>query len=302
MLIDLVLPYVDGSKEKWRKLYVRTCQKHNRSKIEPHRFREIVPLKYLLRAINKNCPFIRTVFLVVQDRDQVPDYIKESEYLKVIEHKDIIPETKLPTYNSGTIESYIYNIPELSEQFLYINDDMYPCKTMSESDFFDEKGNPRIHVVLKNQLPNVYRQMLKNSELLVTNLLNIKGKISNVVYYRDGHSWSAMKKSIWKTLHKEMGNIILSRCTTFRDPKNVVQQMCTYYSYFSGEYSEREISTEYFTLNCPITEIREKYKENHIICLNDTKSIKDFENSKEELLKFFEELYPEKSEKYERLD
>ena len=302
MLIDLVLPYVDGSKEKWRKLYVKTCQKHNRSKIEPHRFREIVPLKYLLRAINKNCPFIRTVFLIVQDRDQVPDYIKESEHLKIVEHKDIIPERLLPTYNSNTIEMYMYKIPELAEHFIHINDDMYPCKPMQESDFFDENGNPKIRVVLKNQPPNFYRETIKNSELLVTGILGIKGKISNVCYYRDGHSWNPMKKSIWETLHKERGNIIQSKSTTFRETKNLTQQMCTYYSYFSKEYSEREISTEYFTLNCPISEIREKAKENHIVCLNDTRAVENFESKQKELLEFFEELYPEKSEKYERLD
>ena len=111
-----------------------------------------------------------------------------------------------------------------------------------------------------------------------------------------------MKKSIWETLHKERGNIIQSKSTTFRETKNLTQQMCTYYSYFSKEYSEREISTEYFTLNCPISEIREKAKENHIVCLNDTRAVENFESKQKELLEFFEELYPEKSEKYERLD
>ena len=35
---------------------------------------------------------------------------------------------------------YMCNIPDLSEHFIHINDDMYPCKPMKESDFFDENG------------------------------------------------------------------------------------------------------------------------------------------------------------------
>lgn len=75
----------------------------------------------------------------------------------------------------------MYNIPELSEHFIHINDDMYPCKEMMPSDFFDDSGNPKIKIIRKHQSPNQYRETLKNSELLVKDVLGIKDKIiSNV--------------------------------------------------------------------------------------------------------------------------
>ncbi len=138
MDIDLVLPYVDMSKDTWKQLYDETNLKLHRKLSEDNRYRQLLDLKYLLRCIDKHCPFIRTLFLVVQTRDQVPDYVKESDKLKIIEHKDIIPEDLLPTYNSGTIECYVYRIPNLSENFIYINDDMYPLSELHASDFFSE--------------------------------------------------------------------------------------------------------------------------------------------------------------------
>ncbi len=44
--------------------------------------------------------------------------------LIIITHKDIIPEIYLPTFNSLCIELYLYNIPNLSNNFIYFNDDM----------------------------------------------------------------------------------------------------------------------------------------------------------------------------------
>ena len=300
MDIDLILLYVDCSREKWQSLYRKTCWEHNRNIIETHRYRENIPLKYLLRAINENCPFIRTLFLIVQDRDQVPEYVKESEHLKIIEHKDIIPEKLLPTYNSNTIEMYMYNIPELSEHFIHINDDMYPCKEMMPSDFFDDSGNPKIKIIRKHQSPNQYRETLKNSELLVKDVLGIKDKIiSNIWYYRDCHSWNPMLKSIWQELHNKKGNVIRSKSTKFRQHKNLTQQMCTYYSYFSNRYSERDIKTEYFSFSYPISDILTGLDNNHIVCINDTMTHASYDRYVKILLEWFKNKYPKKSIKYE---
>ena len=142
----------------------------------------------MLRCIDKFCPFVRTLFLVVQTRDQVPDYVKESSRLKIIEHKDIIPEELLPTFNSSTIELHIHKIPDLSEHFIYINDDMYPLNYLTMSDFFTEDGKPKINVALRTQTINVYRLFLKNSENFVKRVLNISDNTQDNQFYRDGHS------------------------------------------------------------------------------------------------------------------
>src|SRR5690606_8391581 len=53
----------------------------------------------------------------------------------------------LPTFNSGMIELYIPNIPNLGEHFLFSNDDMFFGNYVKPSDFYDKSGNPIIRVV-----------------------------------------------------------------------------------------------------------------------------------------------------------
>lgn len=295
MEIDLILPYVNPTREKWQELYMDTCLKQGRMISEDERYRELFPLKYLLRAIDKNASFIRTLYLVVQERDQVPEYVKESENLKIIEHKDIIPEELLPTYNSGTIEMYVYKIPNLSEHFIYINDDMYPIKKLWATDFFD--GNkPRINIIAKRDAPTVYRHMLKSSENLI-NLYLCRSCSKPDVFLRDGHSWTPMIKSHWEILHKNAGDIIKKRCSTFREAKNIVQQVVTYYEYFTSNLSPRLINLGYCELSKDIEIIKSKFNCD-ILCVNDVRTAK--EDNIPLIKSFLKDLFPEKSKKYEK--
>lgn len=53
-------------------------------------------------------------------------------------HKDIIPKEFLPTFNSVTIEFFLYNIPGLTEQFIYMNDDMYLLNSVPQTLIFNK--------------------------------------------------------------------------------------------------------------------------------------------------------------------
>ena len=54
-------------------------------------------------------------------------------------HERIIPNELLPTFNSTTIEMYLHRIPDLAEQFIYSNDDMFPIRPLQISDFFKDR-------------------------------------------------------------------------------------------------------------------------------------------------------------------
>jgi hypothetical protein len=83
-------------------------------------------------------PFVRTVHLVVSNVEQVPEWLDQSK-IHVVLHKEIIPESLLPTFNSTTIEMFLYRIPGLAEHFIYSNDDMFPINSMSAEDFFKDE-------------------------------------------------------------------------------------------------------------------------------------------------------------------
>jgi hypothetical protein len=105
------------------------------------RFKENQELKYSLRSLVKNFPYFRNIYIVVKD-GQVPTYLQFNNNLNLINHSTIIENHYLPTFNSMAIEACIHKIPNLSEYYLYFNDDLMILKNLTIEYFIDEKGLP----------------------------------------------------------------------------------------------------------------------------------------------------------------
>ena len=99
--MDIVITYVNGLDPEWQKDY----EKHTNTPILEKRFRDWGTLKYLMRGIEKNMPFIRKVHLVVARESQVPEWVNRNE-VNIVLHKDIIHAEHLPTFCSNTIFCY----------------------------------------------------------------------------------------------------------------------------------------------------------------------------------------------------
>ena len=134
--VDLVVTYVDNTDNIWR----NSISKYSHQSDSVNRYRSYGLLKYWLRGVALNMPFIRTVHLVVSNIEQVPQYVDQNK-VHVVLHKDIIPENLLPTFNSTTIEMFLHKIPGLAEHFIYSNDDLYAINSMTADDFFND-GKP----------------------------------------------------------------------------------------------------------------------------------------------------------------
>ena len=242
--VDLIIPYVTNNDSLWRSQYLRYMPyQYDKEKSGVSRFRDFDTFELLLRLIDKYTPWFRNIYVVVQMPSQVPDCVSKYENVKIIYHNEIIPEEYLPTYNSGTIELFVWKIPGLSEHYIYANDDIYPIAELTKDDFFDEEGNPKMKIYCKEFKMNEYRMMLKKVE----KLCNPSYREDNWIY-RDGHSWNAMRKSTWEMLFEKFHNEIYGSLSRFREPKNLTQQLYTYWVYFNEKYSEREFETKYFQL------------------------------------------------------
>lgn len=100
-------------------------------------------LKYSLRSL-LNFPHYRNIYIVVKD-GQYPKFLKENKRLKIINHSQIIPEKYLPTFNACTIEAYLHYIPNLSDNYIFFNDDLMILKPLSKNFFLSPKtGKPLI--------------------------------------------------------------------------------------------------------------------------------------------------------------
>jgi glycosyltransferase involved in cell wall biosynthesis len=304
--IDFVFPYVDNSDPNWIQQYMNCCTRRRmRFNTEDVRYRDYGTLKYLLRGIDKCLPWIRNIYIIVEQESQVPNWLNRDN-VKIVYHKDIIPEDFLPTYNSGTIEMYLKNIPELSEYFIYGNDDMFPISLMDKSNFFDEDGLPILSMqkyqMEDNWRPNTYQSMLLNSNFIAYNDLNLIREDNTIIKWN--HTITPMRKSTWEGLFNRHREEIEKSCSTFRSPKNITQELVNSWHYLSGQYNkDYTLKVNYISIQDIKNEdiLYESIKDYQVICINDgniNKEILPFEKIKSIILNTFEKLFPEKS-KYE---
>ena len=149
MDIDLVILWVDGNDSEHIKILNKYKNMQN-TEITPEatitaRFRNNDELKYLLRSVEKNAKFIRYIHLVTNG--QIPKWLNTNNpKIKLVTHSQIMPQSALPTFSSPAIEACIVNIPDLSDHFLYSNDDFFIARPVSESFFFNKRGYPVVRL------------------------------------------------------------------------------------------------------------------------------------------------------------
>ena len=98
------------------------------------RFRDNDELRHSLRALQTFFPAHGHVYIITDG--QTPEWLRATAGLTVVDHRDLIPEAHLPTFDSGNIESYIHRIPNLSERYFYLNDDVFFGAPVRVSDWF----------------------------------------------------------------------------------------------------------------------------------------------------------------------
>lgn len=129
--VDIVYLWVDGQDPAWRArhraAYAQWAIQHP-GQLALHgnvagRYRDNGELRYNLRALERFFPGHGHVYLVT-DR-QVPAWLRACEGLSVIDHRQLMPASALPVFDSAHIESYLHQLPGLAERFLYLNDDVF---------------------------------------------------------------------------------------------------------------------------------------------------------------------------------
>ena len=122
--IDFVILWVDGNDPKWkrRRAFFSPEEKDNGS--TENRFRDWGLLRYWFRGAECFAPWVNRIFFVTDG--QIPPWLnREHPRLRIVSHEEYIPPQYLPTFNSNVIELWLHRIPELAEQFVLFNDDMY---------------------------------------------------------------------------------------------------------------------------------------------------------------------------------
>lgn len=207
MKIDIVYTWVNGSDPEWNKKRIEKAKLVGNILPESNhsaRFKDNHELKFSLRSIHQFAPWINNIFIVTDN--QIPDWLNISHpKIKIIDHKDIFNDkTCLPTFSARGIESQIHHIEELSEHFIYFNDDMFLGNNTSPQHFFTKNGSPRIFVSEIIPIPNKKsfdiskRSASKRNDhqhAIVNTRKAIKSKYNQSVYYNIRHGAKALLKS-----------------------------------------------------------------------------------------------------------
>lgn len=143
--IDAVIAWVDGKdpahQTKFNN-YLKTLDEKPRY-ANSNRFCETGEFEFCISSILKFTPWIRKIFVVTDN--QTPTFMpliqnsKYSDKVVIIDHKTIFNgyHKYLPTFNSLSIETVLWRIPDLSEQFIYFNDDFVLLKPVTPETFFN---------------------------------------------------------------------------------------------------------------------------------------------------------------------
>ena len=119
-------------------------------------------LKYSLRSIEYFAPWVNKIYILMNTFKQ-PSWIKPTDKIIIVEHKDTFPSKEyLPNTNSNAIETTLCNIPNLSEHYIYFNDDFFLGKPIKYTHFFTPDGKAKI----KNNALKTQRTLKNNSNKL----------------------------------------------------------------------------------------------------------------------------------------
>ena len=144
--VDAVITWVNGNDKKWQeKINTFSEVKINfSSKQHLKRYNSIGEIDIAIMSIIKFASFVKTIYLVTDN--QKPESFNKLKTLaknkginlELIDHKIIFREFDqyLPTFNSCSIGSMLFRIPNLSEHFIIFNDDTFIMRKTSKDDFF----------------------------------------------------------------------------------------------------------------------------------------------------------------------
>ena len=295
--IDIIIPWLNPN-DDWYKEYKKYSPHEH-----PGRIRDMNIFKYLLRSISENCKWVNRVFIVLYDESQKPSWLKETPRLKVIYHKQFIPAKFLPNFNSVLTDMHFSFIEELSDNFIFMNDDMFFMKKVPETMYFD--NNLPVHHESLHK--GMYKPYNKAQWRKIEN--NIYKFVSSVVgcdvLYTTYHLPIPFNKTIQKFMWYKYGNTFnkMFANSKTRSDNNVCNWIFYGIEEAFNKYVNRPIYKTYPSICFDLTDgmtdakIRSLIAGKYIVCFNDGDFLnKDFEKVKHIVQHILEERFPKKCE------
>ena len=302
--VDIVYTWVNDKDPIWlkkRQKYINhelACEgSNNKARFEDHN-----ELYYSILSVKKYLPWVRNIYIVTDD--QIPVWLGNDKQIHIVNHKEIIDEKYLPTFNSHVIEANIHKINGLSEHFIYFNDDVMVARPLEKGHFFRKNGLTSIFVSLKSLkimqekgIVTATLQASKNSNQILNK------KFGHIIDSPLVHTYVPLKKSsfikYWNE-NKELIEPFLNNKYRGKNDLNMATFLIPWSMYLNGESVVTSEICYYFNIRSPHA-IRQYEKllhakmyktAPHSFCVNDFKTENsNVENFEEKLTKFLKKYY-----------
>lgn len=328
MDIDFVIMWVDGSDPEWlaeKRKYDTSVDQDDKEE----RYRDWDILKYWFRGVQNFAPWVRTIHFVTHGH--LPMWLDPTNpKLHIVNHKDFIPEDKLPLFNSSSIECYLNRIEGLSEQFVLFNDDMFLINHMKPEHFFRNGKTVDMlafQPVVANPSNPVMSSIYMNNSLVLCRHFNKRecvkkrpGDFFHLGYpflyffynllelgfplftgFYTPHGPSPMLKSVMDEIWEvEYEALDASTSNRFRSKNDLTQYLFREWTKLSGKFVPKNVHRylKYFEVSDENQKLYDciRKKKSLFLCINDTGLVSNLDKTILELQQAFEHILPEKSD------
>lgn len=280
--IDVVYTWVDNNDPQWNLARLDALadsgKKTRGPAADPARFRSADELRYSLRSLEQNAPWVRNVYLVTAG--QRPDWLDvDHPRLHLIDHRTLFADPSvLPVFNSHAIESQLHRIPGLSEHYLYVNDDVFFGRPVRPEDFFHGNGiakffpaTSHIPLAARNTGDDVLTAVAKNNRDLLHEVFG------TLVTEQFQHTPHPQRRSVMEEMnrrHPELFAQVAASTFRHREDFSFASSLHHWYAYALGKAVPGKIDYLYLDLAHPSTAYRLdqllRERSAAVFCLNDS--------------------------------
>lgn len=248
--IDMVYLWCDGNDPEFMKrknyyleLENKQCQ-DNEEAVGCKRFFDNEELKYSLRSLEMYAPWINHVYIVT-DR-QVPKWLNtDYEKVTIVDHSEIMPKEIIPCFNSDVLEYFLPFIPNLSEKFLYGNDDTFFGRSVIPEDFFiGDRPIVRVKKIKREELLKARSDDQYSYNATILNSLELlEARYSIKVSYEQHHNIDAYCKPAYISALKRYENYMKKYINNrFREKEDLQRILISLDMVYSGNSELKVVS------------------------------------------------------------
>lgn len=327
-MIDFVVLWVDGNDPAWQKEKAKYSPQKTDDSNSPNRYRDWGLMPYWFRAVEKFTPWVRKIHFVTWGH--TPSFLNtDNPKINIVRHTDYMPSDVLPTFSSHALEVNLHRIPDLAENFVYFNDDMFILRPMPETAFFQNN----LPCTYGGEVPmpfigeiGIWQHAAVNNMGIINKHFNKrtqyalnKNKYINKTYRWQDNVRSALlwklfpnffygfenlhapaaycKKTFEEVWNKEPEILNSTTANRFRHSSDLNQWIMLWWQVASGKFTPYNTDNivscadeHTVGLLCDIIE----NQEHDMICINDPENPVDFERLSEMVRNAFQKILPEK--------